>query len=58
MEKVEICTDFMNWKTLKIGDKIIQSLEVAIDIVRASKISNVQLRHIAPSGSIDEWDNF
>lgn len=58
MGRIEISIEFGRFYTLKIGDELIQNLETAIAIVRASKLSNVQLRHHLPSGSVDEWDNF
>jgi hypothetical protein len=58
MGRIEISVEFGEFKTLKLSDKLIQNLETAIAIVRASKLSNVQLRHHLPNGNVDEWDNF
>lgn len=57
MGRIEISIDFEDFQTMKIGRKIIQDLNTAIDIVRASKIRNVQLQWIKPDGSTEEWDN-
>jgi hypothetical protein len=58
MGRIEISIEFGKFETLKIGSTLIQDLPTAIAIVRASKLRNVQLKHILPSGCSDEWDNF
>jgi hypothetical protein len=59
MEIVEISIDFNDFKPLTIGESwiLIFDFERAIDIVRASKLANVQLRQNS-NGSVMEWDNF
>ena len=54
-----------DWKDLTMGDLIksdipdliITDLEIAIKLVRASKIGRVQLRQKEQGGTM-EWDNF
>lgn len=59
MEMVEISIDFNDFEPMTIGQSwvLVFDFEQAINIVRASKISNVQLRQNS-SGSVIEWDNF
>jgi len=58
-EIVEISIDFNDFKPLTIGESwiLVFDFERAIDIVRASKLLNVQLRQNS-NGSVMEWDNF
>ena len=59
MEIVEISIDFNDFKPLTIGESwiLIFNFEKAINIVKASKLSNVRLRQ-NNNGSVMEWDNF
>ena len=59
MEIIEIRVGFLNeWKPFVIGEQIfIFDFQKAIDIVRLSKMPNVQLRQNS-NGSVMEWDNF
>jgi hypothetical protein len=57
MEKVEISISFGDFSPLIIGQDFIFDFETAINIVKASKISTVQLRQNS-NGSVMEWDNF
>lgn len=55
---IKISVGFDEFKTLELGGTLIQNLETAIAIIRASKLSNVRLQHHLPNGNVDEWDNF
>lgn len=59
MENVEISIDFNEFEPMTIGQSwvLVFDFEKAITIIRASKISNVQLRQNSNS-SVMEWDNF
>jgi hypothetical protein len=59
MEMVEISIGFNDFEPMTIGQGwvLVFDFEQAINIIRASKISNVQLRQNS-SGSVMEWDNF
>jgi hypothetical protein len=46
-----------DWKDLIVNDLLITDFSDAIDLVRKSKIHNVQLRQKS-LGSTMEWDNF
>ena len=47
----------MDFKPLKVDTQIITDIQTAIEIVRASKLTNVQLRQ-DNNGGVMEWDNF
>jgi len=59
MENVEISIDFNEFEPMTIGQSwvLIFDFEKAINIIRASEISNVQLRQ-SDNGGVIEWDNF
>lgn len=53
MNTVKISVAFNDFRTLNIGGTKITDLQIAINIVKASKLKNVRLR----LGN-EEWDNF
>lgn len=59
MENVEISIDFNDFEPMTIGQSwcLVFDFQKAIEIVRALKISNAQLRQ-SDNGGVMEWDNF
>ena len=59
MKNVEIKVGFLNeWKKFSISGQIfVFNFQEAIDIVKLSKMKNVQLRQ-ENNGGVMEWDNF
>jgi hypothetical protein len=58
-KEVEISIDFNEFEPMTIGQSwvLVFDFEKAIDIIRLSKIGNVQLRQES-NGGVMEWDNF